>query len=293
MEDIEQLGSERSPRGAQKRLGRVLQKLRKDVGLTAQEAAERIERSQSTITRLEGAQRKPNLDDVMDLLDLYEAEEEVREECIALARRARKSPWYQSPAAMSARQRTYAELEADFTLIRQYSPAYLPGMLHDLPYATERAEKGPAYGNFDPKTAVDGRLARQQVITRDERPVRYVVLLDEAMLRRRTAPLHILAGTLRHVLQVAARDNVEVRVIPQTAPPAMNAFILYSSDEPEEPTMVLIETATADIGPTDEDEVAHYERLFDWLMAAAYGPREGLDVIAAIADEFEEEGMTR
>lgn len=293
MADVEQLGSELSPRGAQKRLGRILQRLRKAASLTAQEAGNRIGRSQSSVTRLEGAERKPNVDDVMDLLDVYEASDAVREECIALARRARKSPWYQAPSAMSARQRTYAELEADFTLIRQYAPAYLPGLLHDLPYATARAETGPTFGTFDPKTAVDGRLARQQVIMRDERPARYEVLLDEAMLRRRTAPLDVLIGALRHVLEVAERDNVDVRVIPQTAAPAMNAFVLYSSDEPEEPTMVLIETATADIGPTDEDEVAHYERLFDWLKASAYGLREGLEIIAVIADEFEEEGKQR
>lgn len=293
MEDVEQLESEQlSPRRAGKRLGRIVVRERQAKGLSAQELARRIGRNQSTVTRLELAERKPNLDDVMDILEVLEATDEVQAQCIALARRARKRPWYQAPSAMPARQRTYAELESDVAEIRQYSPAFFPGLLHHRDYAQARAEAGPAFGDYDTQTVIDGRMARQQVIYRDDNPAQYIALLDEAMLRRYTAPAEVMGRQLRHLLAAAERDNVDIRVIPRTAAPAMNAFVLYLSEEPEEPTMVVIETATADIGPTDEDEVAHYERLFDWLKSAAYSAEASLEVIAAIADEFEKEGTT-
>lgn len=278
----------RSPKMAGILLGNDLRDLRKARGLTLAQLAQVLEVAQSTVSRLEKAERKPDVNDVMDILDTLEVPKKDQADYIELARAARKRGWWQAPSAVSERQRAYAEMEAGVREIRQYSLSYLPGLLHTEAYARVRATSGPVYGDYDAGPVVSGRLARQQVILRDEDPANYSVLLDETALKRRTAPPAVLAGQLRHLVSVGDRANVSIRVLPDGGPVAMNSFVLYGFDAGA-PAMVIIETATADIGPTDDTDIAHYTELFGSLASAALNQEESRQLIATLAESIAQE----
>lgn len=272
-----------SPKVAGVRLGVKLAAFREAAHLTTQQLAEAIGKSQPFVTRLEGAKRRPEHDDVVDILELLGASPQEIAECVDLARQARKRGWWQAPSAMGARQRTFAELEEGVRIIRQYSLSFPPGLTHTPEYAEIRAA-----GGENQTLAVKGRLARQQVILKEERPAEYHLLLDESVLRRRSAPWEIQVAQLRRLMELGQRENVQLQVIPYQGRATMNSFILYGFDQ-DDPTMVIIETLTTDIGPTSEDDIESYERLFDWLAESALDPEGSMTLIGEIADELEKE----
>src|ERR1043165_6740186 len=67
-----------SPRMSRIRLGRELRRHREAAGLTMEALARRMGCSQSKISRLENAERKPNLDDVLDIADALGLDEADR-----------------------------------------------------------------------------------------------------------------------------------------------------------------------------------------------------------------------
>jgi transcriptional regulator with XRE-family HTH domain len=83
-----------NPTVQRRRLGHALKQARENAGKTQQEAAQRIDASDSTISRLELGQSGIRLTDLAALLDLYEVNGEHAESMRELARAGRqKGRW--------------------------------------------------------------------------------------------------------------------------------------------------------------------------------------------------------
>ncbi|GAA3472967.1 hypothetical protein GCM10018965_075200 [Nonomuraea roseola] len=77
------------------RLGRVLLRLREERGLTGDQVCARTGWSPSTLSRLERGKTVHVLPgDIHVLLNIYAAEQSVRDECIKLAISARARPYW-------------------------------------------------------------------------------------------------------------------------------------------------------------------------------------------------------
>jgi transcriptional regulator with XRE-family HTH domain len=83
-----------SPTVAQRRLARELRRLCLDAGLTIEQAAERLELSPSTISRMETAQVGVKRRDARELLDLYEVTGAQRQQLVKLAGGSRQHAWW-------------------------------------------------------------------------------------------------------------------------------------------------------------------------------------------------------
>ena len=96
------------------RLGAELRQLRRRESLTLEQVCDRLGwASTSKLSRIELGQSRPDLADVLDLLDVYKVPTPAREALIVIARDAATSRgWWKTLGEMSERQRTYAELEA-------------------------------------------------------------------------------------------------------------------------------------------------------------------------------------
>lgn len=283
-----------SPVVRRERLGAELRQLRKTSGLTTLEQV--VERlgwaSTSKLSRLEKGQSRPDLADIMDLLDLYGVTGGKREELIAIARDAANTRgWWRAFADLGQRQRGYAELEAGAAEIRQYQQLHIPGLLQTPEYARVRAMSGrDLYGNLDMETEASARQARQRVLTRED-PPRYVVILEEAALRRNVAPPDVLSDQFRHLAKMAERPNVTLRVLTLEAKVGdfyvpHTAFSLYRYPDPADPETVMLETLTSDVQLRDEDDLAPYKMVFGWLRDAALSEEESADFVTGLADQL-------
>jgi transcriptional regulator with XRE-family HTH domain len=266
-----------------------LRRLREQAGLTGEQVIARVGwASASKLSRLENGRSRPDLGDVLDLLDLYGVDAEEREELVRVAREAgdvRK--WLRSYPVMTQRQRRYAELEAGCAEIREYAPALVPGLLQTPDYARVRIASwnrllpSESRGAEPAEAEVAARMARQYLLTRPVEPPRYCAVIDEAALGVRAGPPEVVRGQLAHLADLARLPNLTVQVLPRDAVIGdwylpHTGFSLYRFAHPQDPETVAIEGITTDVMLTDPDELDRYATVFQWLQAAALSPEDTL-----------------
>jgi transcriptional regulator with XRE-family HTH domain len=249
-----------SPMIKRRRLGEELRELREAKGLRMQQLAADLGWSHTKLSRLENAKVRPDVGDILDLLDALDVRGEHYERLVTLARQANMRGWWKAFSDMPQRQAAYAELEGAATSIRAYSLVFVPGLLQTEAYARTRFADRDALKAFDVEAAVAGRLERQRVLG----DTRHDVILDEGCVRRRTAPLDVW----REQLETLAG---KVQVLPFTAELTyfagpLNSFALYQLDDED---LAVVETETADLQLADDEDVERYRLMWQRLEAAA------------------------
>lgn len=285
-----------SPIVRRRRLGAELRRLREAAGLTGDQLAARVGWSSSKVSRIENARVRPEVGDVMDVLDELGVTGAKREELIAIARDAASTRgwWRAYGDDMSLRQKGYAELEAGAAHIREYQLVLVPGLLQTAGYARVRYEALHTIGrrDFDIDAAAAARQTRQEVLSR-RNPPRYEVLIDETALRRRSCPEEVMRDQLRHLATIAERPNVTLRILPLDAEVggnymAVNSFAIFEFADPADPTIVAVETATSDLHLGDEEDITRYKLDFDRLSAAALSADESAALVTGMARRRQE-----
>ncbi|WP_328343188.1 helix-turn-helix domain-containing protein [Micromonospora sp. NBC_00421] len=279
-----------SPILRRRRLGSDLRRLREAAGLTGDQVIERIGwASASKLSRLENGRSRPDPEDVRALLDLYEADTELREELLVITEEAGDMrAWRRSYPVMTRQQLGWAELEAGCAQIREYNPVLVPGLLQTEGYARLRivsanaAAAGAADPSVrdDPETEVKARLGRQSLLDRPDGPG-YTAVLEEAALGRRACPSEVLREQLAHLCELAMLPNVTLHLLLRDTrigefylPPT--AFSLYRFADPQDPETLAIEGGFIDVMSTEASTVNHYKVAFEWLCSAALSASDTL-----------------
>lgn len=273
------------------RLGAELRQLRRREELTLEQVCERLGwASTSKLSRIELGQSRPDLADVLDLLDVYQVSPEERDVLIVVARDAATGRgWWKTLGGMGERQRAYAELEAGAATVVEYQPAVVPGLLQTPAYA--RLRLGVArllQPDVDVEADVRARLVRQEVLHRAE-PPRYTALLELAACDPGGVPGGIWREQLRHLVTLAGKPNVTIRVVPPgvTAggPHPLTPFSRYSFPDPADPRTVMIEALTTDLRLVAAADLAWYDTVVDQLLDVALPAAETAALLARLADD--------
>ncbi len=275
------MGSGNGPRFSRLRVGEEIRRLRLQRELTQIQLGANVGSSGARISRLETGDAAPDLALVMNVLDYFELAEEEQKRLITLARQANEQTWWKI-SGMQTRQAAFAELESTATVIREYSMVFVPGLLQTPEYAQVRYSDTEAQIPFDADAAVIGRQERQKILSRPKKPVQYEVILDELMLRRRTAPAEVMTVQRHRLAEAAKLSNVNIRVLALDASlpydtPSLNSFAVYSFANA--PDIGVVETETTEAQSSDEDQLDRYRHLFKRLWSAALSPDESLKLI--------------
>jgi transcriptional regulator with XRE-family HTH domain len=274
-----------SPTVRRRELGALLRKLRTDRNLKVRHVAQRLECSVSKISRIETGLRGVHARDVRALCDLYGVDNKTREHLLQLASEGKQQAWWQPFGLPYSR---YVGLEAEASLISDYRLDAIPGLLQTADYA--RAIVNAAVPRWVPeivKQRVDGRLARQQILTRpNDRPT-FQAVVDESALHRVVGGPEVMAAQLAWLLEVSAIPNVDLRVIPYSAGalPAGTQFIILNFKLPDVPDVVFIEGLTADQYLDDPEDVEAYSTTFRALRELAVDEGQARAMIAAASAE--------
>nr|MDT0661722.1 helix-turn-helix transcriptional regulator [Micromonospora sp. DSM 115978] len=286
-----------SPILRRRRLGTELRRLREAAGLTGDRVIELVGwASASKLSRLENGRSRPDLRDVLRLLDIYQVTGPLRDELAAITGEAGDMRgWLRSYPVMTQHQRSYAELEAGCADIREYSPVIVPGLLQSPGYARVRIvssrplmtdpDDPERATTEDPETEVAARLARQTLLTREVEPPRYTAVLEEATLGSRAGPPDVLRAQLAQLRKMAALPNVTIQVLLRETTIANwylphTAFSIYRFADPQDPETLAIEGLSTNLVLTDRGELQRFTVLFEWLQTAALSPEETLDWLA-------------
>jgi transcriptional regulator with XRE-family HTH domain len=270
-----------------RQLAAQLRRLREAATLTGDEVADRIAWSPSKVSRIETAQSEITSGDLRKLLDLYEVSGSQRDRLLELGRNAQQRGWWDAYGdTLRPEAATLMALEADAELVRWFAPSVLPGLLQTERYARHVIS---SHMLIAPPARVERlvqvRLTRQDVLSR-KRPLDVAIVLDEAVLRRPVGGPEILAGQLRHLLELAEKPNFSIQVLPFAvgSHPAMTGgFAILSFSESLAADVVYLENMTSDLFVESEADVYRYSLAFDQLCTLALSEDESKAFLAATA----------
>ena len=268
--------------------------LRQQRHMSSQQLSRTVGLTRTTISRLENGRMRPDLSDVMKILEQLGVEGQRWTNLITIAREATERGWWESVGdEMGHRQALYANLEAGATAICEYQMALLPGLLQIPEFTEARADPDRAdwSEHFTVARAVEARSMRQRMLHRPDGPT-YDVVIDELAVRRMAADGEIVRKQLRHIVALSANARgISVRVLPivatidgHTIP--RSGFSVYRYPDPGDPAVVAVDTVTDDLVLTRADHVAHYRNLYQRLCDAALSINDSLRFLSEAADHI-------
>lgn len=278
------------------KLGVELRKLREAAGMTAGEAAEQLEISASTISRMETGtvQAHPRDVDAMcaccGLEDVFGG---PRQALVALARKCRdRGWWYKHRHEMTDELLNYVSIESGAATIRSYQNMILPGSLQTPEYAKVLAETlvHPDVGMTVQREAIEQQIEirterQKELFTAAKHKVK--VVLDEQVLTRPIASPKVMRAQLELLLQVAEMDGVNLQVVPfETGayPGLGGSFTLFGFAPPVELDIVHVENHGRNYMVENEDIIRYYEIVFHRVQDSALPVGESLSRVKEIAE---------
>ena len=167
---------------------------------------------------------------------------------------------------------------------RAYVSNVIPGFFQTAGYAEALMRTITDFQGTpdDIHEAVAARLARSRFLY--EGGHRFVVLIEEWVLRARIGDARTMAGQLQHLLTVMPLPSVSLGIIPLTASRAvwpLEAFYLYDDHN------TVVETLTAGISVRQPREIADYARAFAGLSTMAVHGDHARALIRAAIDTLE------
>ncbi|MBO2464985.1 helix-turn-helix domain-containing protein [Actinomadura violacea] len=280
-----------SPYVRRKRLGSELKALRAAAGVTLDKLAAQVDPSRQQISRYELGQIAPDLDDIMQILEVLGVEGKRWNELMTIAREAAERGWWESNSrSMGERQALFANLEAGAATIREYQQTVIPGLLQTPEFTQAGIESSPwpLTSGLTLEGVLKGRAGRQRMLNREGGP-RYEALIDEYAIRRRSAPPEVLRGQLLHLVGVIDADGpTRVRVLPIEAEVGgflpFSSFSLYTYPDSGDPMVVGIDAAFTDMVSTDGEQVGRYAATFEALNQVALPVESSREFLIRAAD---------
>ncbi|MFD4171187.1 helix-turn-helix domain-containing protein [Streptomyces albidoflavus] len=275
-----------SAQAAREALAVRLQHLRKDAGLTGKDLSARCGWHPAKTTRLQKGDAPPSDADIRAWCAACGAEDQA-DDLIATARAVDSMylEWRRlHRSGMRKVQEDWNSLHERTRVCRVYVSNVPPGFFQTPAFATALMERITAFQGTpnDVSEAVATRIARSRFLY--EGGHRYVVLMEESVLRFRTADPDAMRGQLRHLLAVMPLASVSLGIIPFTVQRIMwplEAFYLHDND------VAVVDTLTVEIKVKQPRELADYTKAFAGLAEMAVYGDDARALIKAALDALE------
>ncbi|MEU6225856.1 helix-turn-helix transcriptional regulator [Streptomyces sp. NPDC047042] len=272
-------------------LGRRLLDLRERAGLRREEAARILRVAPATVRRMEMAEVALKIPYLQLLLKSYGVSDDEAEAFVQLAEDANQPGWWQRfhdvlPGWFSM----HVSLEGAASLIRQYEPHFVPGLLQTEEYAVGVLQSG-AIGQTRPEDIerhVALRMERQGLLTRDGAP-RLWVVMDETVLRRPVGGPEVMRAQIDRLLEATNLPNVTIQVAPFSSGPhpgTYGPFVLFRFAVPELPDMVYSEYLTGAIYLDSRSEVATHLEVMDRMAAQSATAHRTKEILRDLRKEL-------
>ena len=278
-----------------RQVGRLLRQLREQAGISLMAAAEELEFSRARMYRIENGEVPVRKHDVIAMCSVYRATPRQTEVLVGLAQESKAKGWWQAYGdVVPAWFELYVGMEQAASGLRSYAPTVIPGLLQSREYAELVFRKWIGSDDAAVDKAVAVRLERQALLSRGRPEAPHLdVIVNEGVLRG-TVPHRLgMHRQLTHLVDVSARPNISVRVLPLAASPHKASssgqftildFPAVGTASPE-PTTIYCEYLTGALYLDKLVEVEVYESIWDALGAIALSQAESHEFIGAIIKE--------
>lgn len=257
---------------ARKAIAQQLREARLDAGLTGRDIAARCGWHPAKSSRIENAKAAPSDADIKAWCRACDTEDRIPD--LIAASRTADSMYVEWRRLQRAGLRTLQEsrvpLYEQTRLFRTYSSHVVPGLLQTPEYATALLTTIADFHDApnDVAAAVPARMARSHVIR--EGCHRFVMLMEEAVLRYQVGAPEVMAGQLGFLLSAMALPAISLGIIPFSAQSrpmwTLEAFTMFDDQR------VHVELLAAQVTVTAPGEVALYRKAHAKLLdLAVYG----------------------
>ncbi len=270
-----------------RRVRSELRKARDAAGLTQRQAVDALDWSLSKLVRIEAGTVGVSTTDLKALLGLYKVtDESTVAALVAMAKSSKREPWYSQYAGrLPPEFAHYLGYEESASVIRTFQPLAVAGLLQTADYARAIFQ---AHDAERPEERVTVRLARQELLNRDNCPD-MCFIFDEAALRRHVGGPDVMRRQLHHLLSAMSHPKVSVRVVPFDAGayPAMRGSFTILEFADWDQDVLYLETARGSVTTReDHDRILRYREKFDLLRAMSLDERETGDFVASLIDRI-------
>lgn len=250
---------------ALQRWGREFAFAREAAGYTQETLAQETHVSRSVIAKWETGERAPK-----DLRDLERCEERVGTR--ALLRRL-LTEWV--GPEISPEWFEWMDVEESATEVLEYQSVLVPGLLQT-----------PAYARtiLPTENLVEQRLERQQIFEKGSPPI-FEALLDESVLHRKVGNAEVMAEQLRHLLAMAERDDIIIRIILLSADINRFAHSFFVATVESGRQVGYLESALKGRIVERPTDVAELRRLSVLFGAQALSQQDSIDLIRKTISE--------
>lgn len=269
-----------------------LRRLRETAGKHQSDAAKRLDTSSGRIGHFESGRNLPKLTEVEILLPFYGADELVdgfRE----LIVQARTAPGVFEPdesMTLPPGFDLYLGLEHGASRILVYSAMTAPGLLQCGRYAEALLRGHDAtLEDIEVQRRLDLRMRRQEVLDRHESALELVAIVDEAVLYRQIGGPAVLGQQLDHMLAVAERPNVTIRMLPYRVgvhPALHGPFIILGFPIARDPGVVYLEDRMGGRYRDDTEDIDEYTAVANRLLELALPEVDSASMIQKVREEL-------
>lgn len=268
-----------------------LRRLRNEAGLGQKEAGNRCGWSGARLSYIESAKQDVREDDLDELLPLYNVPEDQWSDYYEAAERSRERGWWERYGReMPDYLGLFVGLEQGASVIQTFKPVLVPGQLQTPAYA-EAVLRQDVWPRTDQEVSrlVDLRISRQAILTREDAPLTFTAVIDEAVLRHMAGGPETMADQINHLVEMAERPNVTIRVIPFERGAqsfSQTEFTIFEFARESERLLVYLEHRDQAIYMEEPQDVRGFVLAYHNLWQLADDEDQSLAKMHTIAKEY-------
>ncbi|WP_284746920.1 Scr1 family TA system antitoxin-like transcriptional regulator [Amycolatopsis sp. RTGN1] len=283
-----------SPVVASWELALRLKRRREQLGIEVRTITDTVGFSRNYWSAVENERKILSPEALARIIELFEFDEEEKQELLALRAAAKERGWWSRYSALfdSDIQRLYG-LEQGALSMRDYESLLIPGLMQTADYIRAIMMPDVTVRQVEVDQRVQARLRRQERLMNPDDPFTLTAVISEAALRQQIGGKRVLRDQLTHLGNLIEEhpEALDVRIIPFTAT-ACGLFgaatvHLIDFDNPQLPTLAWQETVTAWGIIDDSTQVRNITTAYDDAYRRALNREQSLQIIRNHARELD------
>jgi transcriptional regulator with XRE-family HTH domain len=283
-----------SPVVASWELALRLRRRREQLGIEVRTITEALGFSRNYWSAVENERKILSPEALVRIIELFEFDDEEKEELLALRAAAKERGWWSRYSALfdAAIQRLYG-LELGARSLRDYESLLIPGLVQSPDYIRAIMMPDVTMRQVEVDQRIEARLRRQQRLTDPDDPFSLTAVISEAALRQQIGGRLVLRNQLIHLADLIEQnpESLDVRIIPFTA----NACGLFGAatvhlidfDNPQLPTLAWQETVTTWGIIDDGTQVRNISKAYEDAYRRALNKEESVRIIRHHAEDLD------
>jgi transcriptional regulator with XRE-family HTH domain len=267
-------------------LGAALRQAREERHMLLRELSTAINKDIGVISRWETGSRSPKPEQVAQILTTLGINGARYDEIMTLAYGTNEPQWVATTLPeLKQQMAAYLAWERDASRIVEVAPLLVPGILQTRGYV-QAIMTAPGVPSDEIAARVETRLGRKEAVTK-RNPAELLVLLGRAALNQGIGGHQAMIDQLTHLLEMAARPNIEIRIIPDDRgwhPGLEGDFTLIESPRA---TIVFVAIRQTMLMLHSDRDVNTYSRAIDQIMKVSLPPETSFSFIADLRTRME------